>query len=260
MDRSIRFASIALALLAVSILSAAAWAQPGPGMGFMPMFGGPTMSVSMMYGILLNMPTVQKELELVDDQKDKIKDAGEKMMSSMREAGEGMTPPPPDMTQEERQKWMEEMGKKMQPIQEKFNKALESILLPKQAKRLKEIALQMAGVQALNDKQVQEDLKLSTEQVDKIKTINEDAGKKIRELFEGGDFQSAFPKIREIRQDTEKQLLAVLTDAQKTALEKMKGEKLTIPESELRGPGFRGRGGPGGPGGQGGTGGAGAEN
>ena len=59
------------------------------------------------------------------------------------------------------------MQKKMQPIQEKYQKAVESILLPNQAKRLKEIALQVAGTPALSDKQVQEDLKLSADQVDK---------------------------------------------------------------------------------------------
>ena len=75
-------------------------------------------------------------------------------------------------------------------------------------------------------------------------------GKKIQALFAeaNGDFQSLRPKMQEIRQDTEKQLTGVLTDAQKASLEKMKGEKLDIPADELRGRGgFRG--GMGGPGG-----------
>jgi hypothetical protein len=41
--------------------------------------------------------------------------------------------------------------------------------------------------------------------------------------------------------------MGVLTDVQKASLEKMKGQKLDIPDSELGGFG-RGRGGPGGPG------------
>ena len=49
--------------------------------------------------------------------------------------------------------------------------------------------------------------------------------------------------MQEMRKDTEKQILDVLTDDQKASFEKMKGEKLEIPASELRGPG-----GPGGPG------------
>lgn len=248
MNRTICFASIVLALVAISALSATASAQPGPGMGFGMFGGGAGAALSGQYGRLLTMPSVQKELELVDDQKDKIRAASEKMMSSMGELRDGMSPPSPDMSQEERQKWMEDMQKKMQPIQDEYQKAVEAALLPKQVKRLKEIALQVVGAQALNIKQVQEDLKLTSDQLDKIKTINEDMGKKIREMFESGDFQGMRTKMPEIRQENEKQLTGVLTAEQKASLEKMKGEKLDIPDSELRGPGGRGRGGPGGPG------------
>ncbi len=247
MVRSMRLASIALVMLGMLALCTAALAQPGPGMG---MFGSQAMaSLSAQYGRLLMIPSVQKELELVDDQKAKITEANENMRQSMQEAFSGMQPPSPDMTPEEQQKFREEMQKKMQPIQEKYQKAVESILLPNQAKRLKEIALQVAGTSALSDKQVQEDLKLSSDQVEKIKTINEDMGKKIQAMLAeaNGDFQSLRPKMQELRQDVEKQLTGVLTDAQKASLEKMKGEKLDIPADELRGRGgFRG--GMGGPG------------
>jgi Spy/CpxP family protein refolding chaperone len=245
-----RFASIVFVMLGILALCTAALAQPGPGMGF-GMFGGPPTSVSMTYGLLLNIPTVQKELDLTTDQKTKITAANEKLMSSMRDLFSGMQPPSPDMTPEERQKMREEMTKKMQPLQEELKKSTESILIPNQTKRLKEIALQIVGTQALSDKQIQEELKLSTEQVAKIKKINEDMDKKRREMFAeaAGDFQSLGPKMQELRQDTDKQLVGVLTDAQKAALEKMKGEKLEIPADELGGPGgFRGRGGRGGPG------------
>jgi hypothetical protein len=218
-------------------------------MGFGMFGGGQGTSISAQYGRLLNSPTVQKELELVDDQKTKLGEANQTMRDSMQEVFSGMQPPTPDMTPDEPRKAGEEMQKKRQPIQEKYQKAVESILLPNQVKRLKEIALQVAGTQALSDKQVQEDLKLSSDQVDKIKTINEDMGKKIQALIAeaNGDFQSIRPKMQELRPDTEKQLTGVLTDAQKASLEKMKGQKLEIPASELGGRGgFRG--GPGGPG------------
>jgi Spy/CpxP family protein refolding chaperone len=247
MLRSTRFASIVLAMLGMLVFSAAAWAQPGPGMGFGMFGGGPAASVSMQYGRLINMPTVQKELELVDDQKTKIKEVSDKAQAARRELMMGMQ----DAAPEERQAKMEEIGKKMQAQQDELKKVIESTLLPNQLKRLKEIALQVAGTQALNDKQIQDDLKLTSDQVAKIKTIGEDSMKKIRDLFsEGGDPQSAFPKIQEIRQDVEKQIVGVLTDEQKASLEKMKGQKLEIPASELGGRGgFRG--GPGGPGGPG---------
>jgi hypothetical protein len=249
MVRSMRFASIGFVVLGMLVLCSAAMAQPGMGMG---MFGGGQAALSGQYGRLLNSPTVQKDLEIVDEQKTKITAANEKMMSSMRDAFSGMQPPSPDMTPEERQKSMEEMQKKMQPVQDEYKKALEGILLPNQLKRLKEVALQVAGTSALNDKQVQEDLKLSADQVAKIKTINDDMSKKRRDLFTqaAGDFQSIRPKMQELTQETDKQLMAVLTDAQKDSLEKMKGQKLEIPADEMGGRGFGGgRGGRGGPGG-----------
>ena len=246
MTRSMRFASIVLALLAASILCTAAYAQPGMGFG---MFGGGQASVSQQYGRLIMMPSVQKELEIVDDQKSKLSDASQSMRDSMQDVFSGMQPPTQDMTPEERQKSMDEMQKKMQPVQEKYQKAVESILLPNQVKRLKEIALQVAGTQALNDKKVQEELKLSADQVAKIKKINEDMAKKMQSLFAdaAGDFQSLQPKMQELNQATEKLLVAALTDAQKASLEKMKGKKLEIPDAELRGGfGGMGRGGRGG--------------
>jgi len=205
---------------------------------------------------LLSSATVQKELELVDDQKAKLKEAGQKAQAAMREMFSGMR----DLSEEDRRAKMQEMGKKMQAQAEQMKKAIEEILLPHQLERLKGIALQVAGVQALNDKEVQQDLKLTEEQVAKIKSINEAAGKKIRALFadEDLDRRTMGTKMQEIRKDTEKQILDVLTDEQKASLEKMKGEKLEIPASEMRGPGGpggrggrggQGQGGPGGPGG-----------
>jgi len=249
MIRSIRFVAIAFTSLAALALCTSARAQPGPGGGSRPggMFGGgPGASVSMLYGPLLNVPTVQKDLDLIDDQKAEIKLATDKAQAAMRELFSGVR----DLSQEQRQAKMEEVGKKMQAQAAEMKKAVEHTLLPDQLKRLKGIALQVAGVRALNDKEVQQDLKLSDEQTAKIKSIGEDSMKKIRELFSGGgDRQTMGPKIQELRKDSEKQIMDVLSDDQKASLEKMKGEKLEIPPAEFGG--FGGRRGPG-PGGAGG--------
>lgn len=251
MSRSIRFVAIAFASLAALGLCTSAWAQPGPGGGPRPGFGmfggGSGASVSMLYGPLLNVPTVQKELDLLDDQKAEIKPASDKAQAAMRESFSGMR----DLSQEERRAKMEEIGKKVQAQAEEMKKTIEHTLLPNQLKRLKGIALQVAGVRALNDKEVQQDLKLSEDQTAKIKSIGEDSMKKVRELFsDGGDRQTAGPKIQELRKDSEKQIMDVLSDDQKASLEKMKGDKLEIPATEFGGFGGR-RGGPG-PGGAGG--------
>jgi Spy/CpxP family protein refolding chaperone len=80
-------------------------------------FGSPYM--------LLSSDVVAKELELVDDQKAKIKAINEKAMAAMREAGQGMR----DLSPEERQKRMAEMRDKMQAQRNETNKALQGVLL-----------------------------------------------------------------------------------------------------------------------------------
>ena len=254
MIRSLRIVSIAVVSLAALALCDTAWAQPGPGGGGRGFGRMPRMSLSMMYGFLLNAPTVQKDLDLVDDQKAKIKEINEKARTAMGEIFSGMR----DLTPEERDAKRAENMKKMEALGEKTAKEIEGILLPDQLKRLKGIALQRMGLTALSDKGIQKDLKMTTEQVDKIKSIGEDVRKKMGDLFRsGGDPEDMRKKGEELRKETEKKVMDLLTAEQKTALEKMKGKKLDIPASELGMPGFGGRGGRGGRGGGGGGGGGG---
>jgi len=220
------------------------------------MFGGGPGggSLSSQYGRLLNAPTVQKELQLTEDQIAKIKEMGEKSQAAMREMFSGMRDMR-EMSDAERQARMKESGTKMQALQEATKKAIEGVLSPPQLERLKGIALQSMGVQALYDKQVQQDLKLEEYQAAAIRVIRERSGKKTRELFAGGGDPKTFgEKTQEIGKEAEKQIMEVLTSEQRDLLEKMKGAKLEIPPSEM----FRGFGGPGGmgrPGGSGGPGG-----
>jgi Spy/CpxP family protein refolding chaperone len=239
MARVLRLMSIVLVVLALVAVSTAAWAQPprgGPGFG--GPFGGGNMSLSMTYGMLLNSPTVQKDLGLLEDQEAKIKEATDKAQTAMRELWSGMR----DLSPEERQEKMKEIGKKMQDLAEETKKTVEATLLPKQLERLKGIAIQVAGTMALADKGVQQDLKLSDDQIAKIKSIGEESMKKVRELFEpGADREAMRTKMDELRKDAEKQVMDVLTAEQKDSFEKMKGAKLEIPREELRPRGFGGQ-------------------
>ena len=88
---------------------------------------------------------------------------------------------------------MAEMREKMQSARKDTNKALEGVLVEHQAKRLKEIFVQARGPQALRNAEVQKDLGLSPDQVKKIDSP-----------------------------------LEILTDDQKAAFEKMKGEKFDV--------------------------------
>ncbi len=258
MSRMLRVAAIAMVLFATVAFCFQAWAQPGPGglprgprpggpgfggFGMMGGGGGGMLGISAMYGLLLNAPTVQKELELIDEQKAKLKELNEKNQAAMRDMFSGMGNMR-DMSEEDRRKRFEEMRKKGEAQAETTKKAIEDILLPHQLDRLKGIALQRLGVAALNDKEIQQDLKMTEEQVAKLKAINEEAAKRAQEMFAGmrdlgpeerqARFAEMGRKMQESRKETEGKLMGVLTAEQRESLERMKGEKLEIPDAELR--------------------------
>lgn len=206
MARSIRVGWLALLLCGAIGLSTAVMAQPGPGGppgrgfgpgGFGPMMGG--MGGMLSPYVLLNADAVAKELKLTDDQKAKIRQINEKAQAAMREAFEGLA----DLSPEERREKMAGLREKMQNQRKETNKALEAALTDGQAKRLKEIFIQVRGEQALRDPEVQAALGLSEDQKEKIRSP-----------------------------------LAVLTDDQKAAFEKMKGEKFDVSSIRVGGPGM----------------------
>lgn len=238
MTRFLRFASVATLTVAAVALCSSANAQqgrPGGGRPGFGMFGGENASLTMMYGFLLNSPTVQKELDLIDDQQAEIKAANEKSRTAMRELFSGMR----DLNEEQRRAKMEELGKKMQAQAEEMSATIKKTLLPAQLKRLREIAIQVAGTRALSDKDVQQELKLSADQTTKIKAVGEETQKKVRDLFGGGDRQDVRSKMQDLRKDAEKKVMDVLSADQKAAFEKLQGKKVEIPTDEMRGPGGR---------------------
>ena len=206
MTSSMRIAAIVCVLLGAVAVCTTAWAQPGPGGppggGFGFGMGGPGFGAQTPYA-LLGADSVVKELKLTDDQKAKVKVINEKAQTAMRDAMEGMR----DLDPEERQQKMAEMQKTMQTVREGQSKALQGVLQNNQVKRLMEIFIQLRGEQALRDPEVQNALGLSEDQKAKIRSI-----------------------------------LEILTEDQKAAFEKMKGEKFDVGTIRMGGPGFGGGG------------------
>lgn len=243
MSRSLRLAVSAVAVLGLLALSSAVFAQPPGGRGgFGPMGGGGMMGPgggANMSLMLLRNEKVQKELDLVDDQKTKIKELGDKAQAEMREAFSGLR----DLSQEERRAKMEEMRKKSEARAKETAKKLDEILLPQQKERLDQIELQIQGVGALRNAEVQKTLGITEEQKAKFKTIGEESQKQMRELFEKRD-EMEQGQMREKMQAMQKEVgektLGVLTQEQKEKFEKMKGPKFDIDFASL----FGGRRGP----------------
>jgi Spy/CpxP family protein refolding chaperone len=181
--------------------------------------------------MLLRSDVVQKDLELTDDQKDSIT----KLQDKAREAFSSLQ----GLSQEERQAKMLELRKDQ-------DEKIGGILNAKQKSRLKEIGLQQMGALALASKEIAEALKLTDDQVNKIKDLADSFQKDAREAFQsaanGGDPTSARDAVTKLRKESSEKIMAVLSDDQKASFEKMKGAKIDLPPGGFFGGG-RNRGG-----------------
>ena len=223
--RNVRQGIAVLGLAA--LLAGQAEAQRGGGR-FGGGFGG---------GSLLDNQSVQKELKLTDDQIKKVKEVTQSVREKHREELDALRKQGPQADREKMQELFRTIG-------EDTNKALADVLKPEQSKRYKEITLQQRGAQAFNDEEVQKTLKLTDEQKEKIKTINEDAAKERRELFPprggaggaGGGagrpnpaaFEEMRKKMEALNKETMEKVTAVLTDDQKKAWKDLVGAPFEI--------------------------------
>jgi hypothetical protein len=131
---------------------------------------------------------------------------------------------------------------------------LAEVLLPHQIKRLTEIYIQQAGLAAIQDEDIAQELGISDAQRTKMTEVRqanqETLGPQYREAFQLED-EARRSKLEELRKIGDAKLLAVLSSDQQKKFEAMKGKPFAMPEGAGRG----GR-----PGGQGGRPGRGGNN
>ena len=190
--------------------------RPGMGRGMMGPGGG-------IVG-LLRLEQVQKELNLSDEQKEKIKDLAKEMRPPRRSEGEAPSP-------EERQAMMEKTQKK-----------LAEILKPEQLQRFKEIRLQAMGPAALGNPEVVKTLGITDNQR-KLKTLRDDFNEKRREThrFDSGSLREEQTakmaenqkKMRQMEKELMEKALAVLTPEQREKFDKLQGKKIDLDFSAL---------------------------
>jgi Spy/CpxP family protein refolding chaperone len=181
---------------------------------------------------LLGQKSVQKELNLTDDQMKTVTE----LQAKAREARQGLR----NLSREERRAKMQELAKADE-------KAVADLLKPEQVKRLKQISLQLRGASAFANEEVAKALTLTDEQKEKLKAIQDETGKAIRELFQGGgDRTEMRKKITELRKGANEKAMALLTDDQKTKWKEMTGTPFKG-EITFGGRGRRGGGGGGRP-------------
>ena len=186
----------------------------GRGMGMMGMGGGLN---------LLSNKSVQKELKLTDEQVTKATAASTEQMEKNREKFAELR----DLDPSERQEKMQSM---MKEITSESKKVTDEILKPEQAKRFAQIELQAQGFQAYMSPEVQSKLKMTDDQKDKIKDMQEESMQKmadIRDEFQD-DRAGMMKKMTEMRDGMAKKATELLTDEQKATWKDMTGAPFTL--------------------------------
>lgn len=228
-----------LAFGALSMAQVDGGGRPGGGGGGR---GGMRMGMNQPGGgpaSILRRPDVQAELKLTDKQKEQISDIQQAQREVMREAMQGG-------------------GQPDRALMEKTNKEAEKQMLALlddgQKKRLREVWIQIAGINAILDAKVQEDLGFTAEQKKQVKDLNEAQRKEqesaMQAMRDGTmDRQTLQDSMGKAREKFKADLEKIPTAEQKAKLKEMGGK-----EFKQTDPG-QGRGrGPGGPGGGGGGG------
>ena len=198
---------------------------------------------------LLRMEEVQKEISVTDEQKAEL--------TKISEAGRGAGGPGgfdreafQKLTEEERNKRLEEMRKEGEERTKKSDEAVKALLKPEQWTRLSELRVQRDGVRALSREEVQKQLTLTEEQIAKVKSLTDaqnaggfGGGQNFQDMSEE-ERRKLFEEMQAKREAFEKDMAAVLTEEQKATWTKMQGAKFEFPQR-----GGPGGGGPGGAGG-----------
>jgi Spy/CpxP family protein refolding chaperone len=184
-------------LIVLAASSAFAQQPRRAGGGFGPpggMTAGPSAAA------LLRNDKVQEELNLTDDQKAELQKAAAAAGDKYRDD---------------------------------LEKATMGALKPDQAKRLKQIEVQSAGLAAFSKEDVQAALKLTDAQKASVKTAADDMQKDIQDLFKDaqGDREKmagAFKKIQELRTEGLDQVVKGLSDDQMKTWKDLTGDKFEV--------------------------------
>ncbi|HET6572770.1 MAG TPA: Spy/CpxP family protein refolding chaperone [Fimbriiglobus sp.] len=203
-----------------------ALAQPG-GRGMFGGFGGGPAQ-------LINSKIVQKELKIDEGQASKLKEwareFGAKQREKMRELFQGGN--------FDREKFGEIMAEQTKEAY----KEIATVLKPDQVKRLRQIDTQVSGTRAFATPHVQEALKLTDEQKEKVRDIEQANGKELQELRQEFGFgrrqKGERPDPEKMAEFTKKsaaiskeamtKLEGVLTADQKTKWKDLTGEAVDV--------------------------------
>jgi hypothetical protein len=194
---------------------------------------------------LLTNPGVQREIRLTPEQRDKfraiVKDVGDKYQPELEKA-EG-----------DKKKMLLVGYRFAKETSDKVNKAIPDVLQPAQAKRLKQIEIQVNGIISLNKTDVQKQLNLSDKQHDEIKEIGDkfkrevvkivndtsDSVSQDRPLLAARKVLQAYRTVRVKSEAATDKALGRLTDEQRKTWRELTGEPFAFRFELPFGPGAR---------------------
>ena len=159
----------------------------------------------------LAQEAVQAELELTADQIGKLEDLAESSRPDRADFEELSALPP------------EEQAKIREQRRKDAEAAVKEILDGKQFARAMQLALRSTGPEALGRDDVAVQLDLTDEQREKLAGIFSTQQEQRSALFQGGDRSTIREKMTELRQKTNAAAMAVLTEEQTQAWEKLLG-------------------------------------
>jgi hypothetical protein len=165
---------------------------------------------------LLRRSDVRKELELSDDQVEKLNGINNGRGEQMRELFSGLR----DLSREERE---EKFRDAVAKAAEESQKTIDDVLLSHQSKRLKQLAVQYrlrgGTTRTLSNSAIADELEITDEQQEEIKEKSSELQEELNE------------KIAELREKMREELLRELTPKQRQAWKKMVGDTFTFERS-----------------------------
>lgn len=200
-------------------LLAAVFAAAMPSLVLAQYGGGTTQYVNPMGNLLpwVYSPQIEKELEILADQKEKLAKLRAETTEAMRElyaeANDG-----------DRETWRQRYNDLAAKLGEDTDRRTVGILLPHQVRRLRQIALQMklastgyGSAGGLTSGEVADELRLTEVQKKQLQEkeakLREDIQRKTQEFY------------RKLREEAREELLSVLTNEQRRKLDDLTGEQ-----------------------------------
>jgi len=186
-----------------------------------------------MFGqMLLANKSVQEELKLTDAQKEKVGAIQKEQREAIQKAFQ-------DKDREAITKVMEDSNKALDKVKEGLTST--------QKKRLAQIEIQTAGLQAFAREDVAKALNLSDKQKEEAKEIGDEVGKDAREIMAdvGRDMDKraeAMKKVAKLRKDAIDKVAKTLSEEQQKAWKDLTGEPFELKMEAGGGFGFPGGG------------------